>query len=391
MFITTDRSLSIDQDHLDDILDDTDAILVPLMACGQLLTHSSAVVRVASLDFLVSSVSTTKPFPPQVLSLVLENLAPFHADTDSRVRNEVLDIIRSIVQRLRGATSRLDRDLSISRSRPEHKKFYLGDKTAQFSNTMLNSEQLMDQHIAFLTSYIRFLGLELLPTASYQRHITALKALAILLQSGLDSTVPPAYLSKLTRGDVKWPFNLNIKQPLLHRMLIDLSMDPFDDVRNAAVLLLKMTASTLGQLQSVWMANSLRQSSTLRFQTSSAKQKDSEAHHQNQHECAVSGFVAIMSRAQKIMHSTGRADHADGVARLYEVLDEVCNAGTTTVQKSSGTVGVWWSSRLSIVDHILSDLEQGLLIAKDNLRLAVAGFPIHGHIAALRSGNFSTL
>jgi len=320
----------------------------------------------------------------------MENLTQFLADTDTGVRNHVMGITRCIVQRLRGAMSQLSKTLERQGTRKighDSIKSLNQDSNAQLSESISSSQHLMEQHVAFLKWYISFLGSELRPTASYQRHIAALKALAILLQSGLDRTIPQAYLSKIAQEDVNWPLTILVVQPLLFRTLFDLSMDPFDDVRSAAVLVLKMTATALVVGQHTQTVDCRPNSVMVSVIHSSSSQRASGGNRQSQQESSILNLVAILSRAQKIMHGTGRADHADGVARLYEILDEVCAGGTTEAREGERLAGVWWSSRTSIVDRILSDLEKGLLLAKNNLRLAVAGAPIHGHLAALRYGD----
>ncbi|KAI9869949.1 MAG: hypothetical protein M1830_004896, partial [Pleopsidium flavum] len=374
--------------------DDKSNIHVPLTACAQLLTHSSATIRVATLALLVTSTSTTKPFSPPVLSLIMENLTQFHADTDTGVRDHVIGITRCVVHRLRGAISQLNKALERQNNHAsghDSVKYLKQDCNAQQPDSVPSSQHSMEQHLAFLKWYIDFLGSELRPTASYQRHITALKALAILLQSGLDSTVPQAYLSKLAQEDFKWPLTIPIVQPLLIRMLFDLSMDPYDDVRCAAVLVLKMTASAMGIGLHRRIVSCLPSSAMVSVTHSSSSQRSSEGGSQNQEETSVLNLAAILSRAQKIMHSTGRADHADGVARLYEILDEICAARTTIARQGEILADVWWYSESSIVNRILSDLEKGLLLAKTNLRLAVADAPIHGDLSALRYGNCQLL
>ncbi len=359
-------------------------------------------------------------------------LAYFHADTDPAVRSDVLSITRCVIQRLRGAISQLSREVEKVRTSELHRGRH---QNAQRFELIADSEYLMAKHVNFLEWYINFLKSELVPTASYQRHITALKALTILLQSGVDRAVAQGYLSKLAQRELKWSFALSVFSPTLIRLLFDLSMDPFDDVRHAAVLVLKMHASTLGDnrpkpsltppsspppsvrrtgvesscsstgsvsgqptLPSLqdrplnlhvrlrneaitsYLLNSTKLATTNCSNNSSAAQKLP----QGQQQSAKPDLLVILSRAQDTLHRTGRADHADGVARLCDVLDACSATSPTGITKGGKVEAMWWSTRLSIAEKIVSQLEDGVLLARSNLWHAVAGAPIHGDLAALR-------
>ena len=74
-------------------------------------------------------------------------------------------------------------------------------------------------------------------TASYQHHISAVKILLIMARSGLDNTVPRVYHSKAaTVGEALWPFQLSLMTPGLRHLVLDLLLDPFDDVRQSCLL-----------------------------------------------------------------------------------------------------------------------------------------------------------
>lgn len=316
----------------------------------------------------------------------------FHAETDTGVRGDFIASVRTVIQRLRGAISQLHRALQRQayQNRPKTVKSSELCSKQEVSEVTSPSEYVLDQHMAFLNWYIRFLVSELQPTASYQRHITALKILTTVLQSGLDVSVPQGYLSRDAQGDVKWSVNIPILQPLLHRMLFDLSMDPFDDVREAAVPLIKMSGPAARRDRQQWpRIHPLSNVKGLTTTNGSRSGQAAESFCQDQQD-GLADLMIVLFRAQKTLHGTGRADHADGVARLYEILNEACVGRISEASPETPSGNDWCSSTFGIVDRILTALEGGLLLAKTNLRLAVASAPIHGHLAALRYYNLDT-
>ena len=87
-------------------------------------------------------------------------------------------------------------------------------------------------------------------------------------------------------------------------------------------------------------------------------------------------ILQALCKAEDMMYLTGRADHADGVGRLYSLLHDAC--------KNLGTPVTWSDSGWSIMDHILSALENDIEIARQDIRLAVKTAPLHGKLISLR-------
>jgi len=373
-------------------LDDDGVILVPLKTCAGLLTHRPAAVRIASLQFLVTSKSATKPYPPSVLSILKEMLPYFHAETDTGVRVDFIALVRTVVQRLRGTVLQLSRDVQrhYIENRAATIKTSEVDGKQRNSEFALPSEYVMDQHMAFLSWYIRFLFSELQPTASYQRHNTTLKILTIILHSGLDDALTQGYLID-AQGYVNWPANIPVVQSLQLRQLFDLSMDSFDDVREAAVLVIKMCRPVgLGDRQYWPRSRPFPESKELSATDCSRGGQAAEGSYKGPQD-GLSDLMIVLARAQKTLHGTGRADHADGVARLYEILNAACSGRTSKPPSEAHSGNDWWPSTFGIIDRILTALEDGLLLAKSNLRLAVASAPIHGYLAALRYHNLALI
>lgn len=316
----------------------------------------------------------------------------FHAETDTAVRDDFIALVRTVVQRLRGAVLQLGRVVQ---------RHYIEKQAATIRTTEVDSKQrnskfdlpseyMMDQHMAFQSWYIRFLVSELQPTASYQRHITTLKILTIILHSGLDDAVPQGHLPN-AQGYVNWPANIPVVQSLLLRQLFDLSMDSFDDVREAAVLLIKMCRPVgLGDRHYSPGRRPFPESKELSASYCSRSGQAAEGSFQGPQD-GLSDLMIVLARAQKTLHGTGRADHADGVARLYEILHAACSGRPSKTPSEAQSGNDRWSSTFGIIDRILTALEDGLLLAKSNLRLAVASAPIHGYLAALRYHNLALI
>ncbi|KAH8198105.1 hypothetical protein TruAng_007726 [Truncatella angustata] len=275
-----------------------------------LLSHSSQEARASAVSILIASPSTSKPYSRASLELLQQFLPAFHADGDAKFR---------IIGAIGGITKDLDRKM---------KKNKKNDASSSESVEIAAFRDLLSLHTSFLQWYFDFLKSELIPTASYQRHITSLKAMVYVLKSDLRSITNKTGQT-LSLTDYAWL-----------RAVLDLLMDPFDDVRETAASLLVLLSSSGA---------------------------DNEVFAHSQH--MLQELEEFCTRAEKLASRTARADHSDGVARSYEVL---CR---------------WLSSRddkLTIPARILADIENKLSAAESNLAEAVLQAPIHGAFAALR-------
>lgn len=219
--------------------------------------------------------------------------------------------------------------------------------------------QELEQQLGFRTWYMRFLIDELRPTASYQSHITALKIMHPLLQGEMSMR---ANLSKSTLQYIRF-LNEKLPHSLLLRPLFDLLLDPFDDVRQTANLVLEVQFSSSQVSASPGLDGE--------------KEIDLPKASENRNARIVSSkILSILATAESKAEKTGRADHADGVGRLYDLLyGRITPFSTDTV---------WYGSPASILEHLISKLEKEIKVAKDDLPLAVSSAPLHGHLIALR-------
>jgi hypothetical protein len=316
------------------------------------------------------------------LSILQSRMSILYCDSDAKFRNEVLSNTKHMIERLRGATALLVRENeSLSfQLRPEHS---LGPQGRQMAQQALEqTTELLRGHASFVEWYIEFLLGELIPTASYQRHITALKAISLLLRSGIlkpSLRSPPVRISDNT---TVWPYLIEFFNPMSMRLLLDLLMDPFEDVRSNATSVLKLASP---EDFSVDEQDEEFQGDVHSSQAVGCLQDAADAA-QN---CLVAmpstscGDVFSTVRKGKPMgllrdfvegakrwsQRTGRADYADGVARSTSLLFSLLSPST---------------EQTTFLTQLVEDLEAKLSIAEDDLAKAVHEVPVHGTFAALK-------
>lgn len=195
-------------------------------------------------------------------------------------------------------------------------------------------ESAMEDHVQFLRWYILFLRDELVPTASYQRHVGSLKALSNVLRMEEDPSKPWE-----TPEDQELFFDLF--DASWARALYDLVMDPFEDVREMSAAALRIMSSN----------------SRFRFFVMDATISPTEE------------LRKLEDRCDAQAKRTARADDSDGAARAAQV-----------VFKSQGST----AERLAILTRLLEDLKERLAVAESDLGRAVLDAPLHGKLAALR-------
>ena len=323
-------------------------------------------VRSLAFSVLISSSSSTKPLSAGVLDILRSRLGALHADTDAKFRNEILSQTRHMIERIRGATAHLVKELqNISFSTGPDQ--LVSKLETQGSATEIN--KLLETHKDFVKWYLEFLLGELIPTSSYQRHITALRALALLLKSGLSQR----HISLQSAGTV-WVYSINIFTSGCMRLLLDLLMDPFEDVRVNALALLRLASRddfSLGHqtsyLEDIIPIYTLKDFNVpmpasehnygLTNSVPAIKTKP------------LSALTEFITRASEISKRTGRADYADGVARCYELFYFLLPSTT---------------SRLDLIQDLVDELTIKISIAETELSKAVADAPVHGLFSALR-------
>lgn len=330
-----------------------------------LLTHPSATVRTAAASLLISTSSPTSLSSIQCLTMLQQFIPYYHAEVNPKVRNEFVVSMEKFCDKLARAFAALhkyhftDQPIKIS-LHDAYGRLEVGDDRNV-------AHCITTAHSSFSKWYIKFLTSELQPSASYQRHISALKILDILLQIGMNATGPRRLFDPVTIINDKF----SSSQPQFYgsqllRLLLDLLMDSFDDVRLIASSVLVAVLCRMHPWNTKFIPH---QTAPFMDTNSIALRKMSLETYNN--------FISdALRRAQGIMYLTGRADHADGVGRLYCMLH---HSSKNIIEASEWSQNGW-----SIIEHLLSGLENDVSIAKSDIRLAVKTAPLHGKLLALR-------
>ena len=275
-----------------------------------LLDHASADIRVAALSLLASSPSNS-PLTVDVLVHLRQCLPYFHRETNAKTRNEFVALSKLLSTRLK-ATFR-------------HLK---NQKKIDFESIIpVETESMLRSYSSFFKWYQDFLISELLTGASYQAHITALQVMPFFLIRDLDLPIQPLY------------------QRLL-RPLLDLILNPFDDVRQAAASI----------LDSIFEDAQITKSEQL----------------------SASSMLAVLEdarkRADRLMRRTCRADHSDGFGRIqFLIYRLITNAAN--LDRSEAT---------EFLKKLLHTLEKEVEELQKNMLSAISASSLHGHIIALR-------
>ncbi|KAK5698320.1 hypothetical protein LTR17_023762 [Elasticomyces elasticus] len=244
-------------------------VYLPIRNIAHLLQRESSTARLTALSLLITSRTSTRPMHPTALKAVKKNLHHLIADTDANFRSEVCGLVQRLIDRIRAIMAVAARQASRAAVSTSGGDTALAD--------------VSHSHADFLSWLISFLQWELRPTASYQRHISALKCILIVARSGLDVTVARASLSKSALAETQWPMKMHVLTPDMCGLLLDRVIDPFDDVRQMASAILTLFPA-------------------------------------DDDDCLRRTEAALV-QAERAMLASGRADLADGVAYLYKLLD----------------------------------------------------------------------
>ncbi|KAI9795321.1 MAG: hypothetical protein M1833_007233 [Piccolia ochrophora] len=343
---------------------ESNKIILPNALLGELLSHGSTFLRASALSLLVTSKSTTKPFTSDALDLIINNLSCMFDDADSKFRGDIISILRRLTERLRGSLSVGFRDVE-----RRHRAFNKSDSVGVLP--LIDSspvDQDLKTHTSFVKRYIKLLHHYLQPTANFQQHITALKALGILIQSGLDRRITSGHLSRQAQIGALWPVNIPVFTATTTRLLLDLLMDPFDEVRAASEAMLRVAPSNC--LHPTVADMSHLRAPNISPQTSAG----------NLNKTSRSCIELFLSRATRTMQQTARADHSDGVARgillSSDFLKQAVDAKTSRVFDSS--------PKTSHFTFLVSWLETDTALLRVNLAQALSAPSLHAILGSLR-------
>ncbi|KAI0383072.1 putative death-receptor fusion protein-domain-containing protein [Hypomontagnella monticulosa] len=313
----------------------------------RVLCHESHEARSSAVSILVASPSTTKPYTGEALELLKLHLPSFHEDPDPKMRYDVLGHSRNMIKRIQNIIESLQREeerllkkvsksgVSKAAAEPTMRVSKTGQTEKRQKDILAALQDTLRQHEDFVRWYVGFLKSELAPTASYQRHITALKAMEFITKPARSqgTNTPESSGLRNLLIDTTW-----------FRSILDLIMDPFDDVRETAASLIMSLSLENGDARLQGQMEKLRRTPIEELQNFCAK-------------------------ADELSRRTARADHSDGAARSFELL---CRLSTSLEE------------RMRIPFEVLSSLEAKLTAAERDLANAVLEAPMHGSFASLR-------
>src|SRR5271156_2445019 len=222
-----------------------------------LLSHADARIRSQSYRLLTWSYKTTTTIPRGLLYCVVEHLKYLHDEGDAHYRGDILVTSNRLIGRLQASAANLEKG--------EQNDFSLGE------------------YSQFLGDLASFLKRELYPNISYQRHIIALQTIRLLLASS-PGKCRPRILEEFQ--------NLLVEDISLANSLLNLLLDPFEDVREISMII----------VQNMIQPSIQQPSSTLRMNSIMAQMAKSPD---------------LIKRVESLAAINCRSDHADGLGRLY--------------------------------------------------------------------------
>ncbi|KAL0767562.1 hypothetical protein CaCOL14_009800 [Colletotrichum acutatum] len=318
------------------------AVVLEETLLERVLSHPSHELRSLALSLIVASPSTTRPYSPVALRLLQAHLPTYFSESDAKFRMELLSKLKDMFKRSRGAIFILHKSLArlkafdgAANSAPKAPKAPPKQANHRTNILLWPEDKLrtsLKQHEDFLAWYIAFLRSELIPTASFQRHFTALRAVAFILKLEADA-------GKTWETEEDETLFFSLFDGKWTRALLDLIMDPFDDVRENGTSVLK---NLFADKRFKCLVGAQGVSSTLE---------------------------EFLSRAEDIARRTARADHADGVARTNELLFRFYDGRET---------------QIAHISKLMDLLEGKLAFAEADLGNAVLEAPVHGYFASLR-------
>lgn len=283
------------------------------------------------------------------MSLLSNHLTCLYGDADPANRGDISNITATLVLRLRrGSTihAKASADLNLTREqREEH-------------------ECELKHHWKFLDVFVDFLEEELGPTCSFPRHISALKALQSLMRSGVDPLIGAAIPARPNQEKAAWPFKKWLCYPSMREALWLLVLDPFEEVRTSACLLLEQIFQASNSPANLYQ-DTVSNDRVLVTSASNVYSGLSETR-KNVGWSQEEKFSRYAEEADRLAALTTRADHADGVGQVLRLQY------------------LFSSRRLLILSDVQERLCKALGLVNGEIELPCKEFSLHGYLVGLR-------
>ncbi|KHJ32931.1 putative heat repeat protein [Erysiphe necator] len=353
------------------------AIVIEESFIDRFLAHADDLIRSVSFSILVSSSSPLRPFNPTTIQILQSKLNFLFADTDIKFRNEILSTTKQLIERLRGSSAFLVKEIKTREFQLHNSCITNEIWIVQAKDLLQKGWDLLQSQRSFIEWLFEFLIGELIPTASYQRHIISLKAINLWLSSGIIKEKSQKSPVRKINHQTTWPFFIEFFIPEVIKLLIDLLVDPFEDVRILASNILKMaspvhfrgieeSSSSRAKMQNhIFIPEVFHWSSNFQSKISKCCSVEKQQVSMGKPLSILEDFIEYV---EEISNKTGRADYADGLARSYELL--------YFLQESQ-------EGRNEIFRNLVEKLKMKIDLAENNLTKAVQEQPLHGILAAL--------
>ncbi|KAL8696437.1 MAG: hypothetical protein Q9201_007660 [Fulgogasparrea decipioides] len=336
---------------------------------GKLLRHANSKVSTAAFSIVIQSSSSKQPLAETTLGSLRFVLPFYHAEADPKVRQDNLSMIRKLLHRLAGSLNAMHgKGLTPI---PTNQRSAESDDSSPIVPTQSRLKPATyQQHLAFYSWYAVFLTRELSPTASYQRHIMSLKVLESLMSERLGFKTPWDDTRYFGRA---WGASQDFFSAEFLTSLVDLVMDPFDDIRELATWILQSVPDPVWLNLVSKVVPDVSDMHAIFSEDNTITTDDSVS-------AVGSSLLRALRRATIKMRDTGRADHADGFGRLFDLAFGFRTYSYWVPHRETLWIG---NSQLTL-DCLLANLEQCVERARTDIYTAVRKASLHGYLVAAR-------
>ncbi|OWB67886.1 hypothetical protein B5S30_g3255 [[Candida] boidinii] len=222
---------------------DIDQNIEPIISIKDLkllLINENPFFRISSLSLLTFSPKNSKVIKPYIFNIIYEFLPILFIENDIEIRNILFSILKNFIIRIRDSSYSINREV-LNLNKKLNKKKLNNDELMLIDNLKVSLNDYQD----FLNKLIDLIHLNLLPGLSYQKVSFALKLLNCIIKSGLDNRIEKKHLEK---NHIDYPFNIEIYNKNLFRLLLDNISDEFNDIRQTSTEILNMSPVPISEI-----------------------------------------------------------------------------------------------------------------------------------------------
>ncbi|OWB62444.1 hypothetical protein B5S29_g3373 [[Candida] boidinii] len=222
---------------------DIDQNIEPIISIKDLkllLINENPFFRISSLSLLTFSPKNSKIIKPYIFNIIYEFLPILFIENDIEIRNILFSILKNFIIRIRDSSYSINREL-INLNKKLNKKNLNDNELLLIDNLKIS----LNDYQKFLIKLIDLVHLNLLPGLSYQKISFALKLLNCIIKSGLDNRINKKHLEK---NHIDYPFNIEIYNKDLFRLLLDNISDEFNDIRQTSTEILNMSPVSISEI-----------------------------------------------------------------------------------------------------------------------------------------------